>query len=114
MGLFYIIGFLVIFFIAAFLTQQWLLKRSLIEVVTIFQEKGATTPETARTLEELDLQPPGFLKRPAAFRNYKHRIVETLLTTGIVIVTEDQKYYLSESELTKSPIHQMVDTADSG
>ena len=109
----YPLGFLIIFFIVALLIQQWLLKRALNQVVAIFQKNRATTRETARTLEELNLQPLGFLRRPAAFRNFNHRVVETLSNTGIVIVTEDQRYYLSESALAKSPLGQMLNTPPS-
>ena len=113
MNWFYPIGFLIIFFIVAFLIQQWLLKRALKEVVAIFQKNRATTPENARTLEELNLQPLGFLRTPGTFRNFNHRVVETLSNTGIVIVTEDQRYYLSESALAKSPLGQMLNTPPS-
>ena len=105
----YPLGFLIIFFIVALLIQQWLLKRALNQVVAIFQKNRATTRETARTLEELNLQPLGFLRRPAAFRNFNHRVVETLSNAGIVMVTEDLKYYLSEEELAKSPLGRMLD-----
>jgi len=109
---FYIIGFLAIFAAVATFVQRLLLRRALNQVVAIFRENRATTPETARTLAELNLLPPGFLTRTPGIRDYKHRVVEALVNTSIVLVTEDQKHYISESELAKSPLHQRLDTHD--
>lgn len=105
----YIIGFFAIFTAAAIFVQRLLLKRALNQVVAIFNENRATTPETARTLKELNLLPPGFLKKAAAFRDFKYRVVEALVNADIVIITDDQKYYLSNSALAQSPIRQMLD-----
>ena len=106
----YIIIFFAIFTAVAISIQRLLMKRALNQVVAIFKANQATTTETARTLQELNLEPPGFLKRAAAFRDYKYRIVGSLVSAGIVIVTEDQKYYLSRQELARFPISEMINT----
>lgn len=108
----YIIGFFAIFTAAAIFVQRLLLRRALNRVVAIFRESRATTPETARTLAELNLLPPGFMKPTAALRDYKHRVVEALAKSGVILVTEDLKHYLSESKLAKSPLRQMLDMHD--
>jgi len=105
----YIIGFLAILAPVAIFAQRLFLKRAFNQAVAIFRENRATRPETARTLAELNLLPPGFMKRAGAFRDYKHRVVEALVKSGVVVVTEDQRHYLSESELAKSPVRRMLD-----
>lgn len=64
-------------------------KRSLIELIEKFREKGATSPDKAMTLEEFGL-PPGF-----EYLMHGH-----LGKLGIFL-EKDGKYYLSEERLTQ-------------
>ena len=105
----YPIAFLAVLCVVAFVAQQLLLKRAVKQVVAIFKEHRAFTPDTARTLAEMKLEAPGFLKRPATFRDFKNKVVLSLLSAGIVMVTEDNRYYLSRDALARSPISELLD-----
>lgn len=63
------------------------IRQRLTELVARFREKGATTPEKAMTLQELEL--------PPRFEQAMHR---RLGRTGI-FVEVNGKYYLSEERL---------------
>jgi hypothetical protein len=99
--LFIIIGLLFIIFV-----PQLLIKRAMRQVVRIFRKKGATSPMTAMTLDELKLKPLSMFQRMMSRRDYKPMAMDTMKQQGIIIETENNKYYLSEEKLAASVINQ--------
>jgi hypothetical protein len=55
------------------------------KIFAAFEEKGAVRPETARELLELGLE--------------ESRILRRLQRKGVIIATQDQRYYLSQQGL---------------
>lgn len=62
-------------------------RERLLEIIERFRQKGATSPEKARTIEELGLPP-----------RFKEAMGRRLGQVG-VFVEVDGKYYLSEARL---------------
>jgi len=92
---------IIVAMVGAFLYARYLLRKGLREVVKIFRQAHALGPESARTGEELGLDAPGTISirsfwdsTPAAF--------SVLLRSGVVRVTDDGKFFLSEEALDAS------------
>ena len=94
-----LIGLAVIFFI-----PQLLVRRAVSKVIKIFRKQNATSLQTAKTLEELRLAPKDYIMRMMSLRDYKPQALELLVNQKIVIMTEDDKFYLSEQSLAESPL----------
>ena len=94
-----IVGLAAIFFI-----PQLLVRRAIGKVINIFRKQDATSPQTAKTLKELRLEPKDFIMRMASLRDYKPQALDLLINHKIIIVTEDDKFYLSEQALAESPL----------
>ena len=102
-----IIIILIVVFLAAFLAIPNLMTRRAIgAVIKIFRKHNAIGIENARTIDELGLRPPSLMQRMMSRRDYKPRALEVLLRTGIVIITEDGKLYLSEKKLMDSGLEK--------
>ncbi len=87
--------------VGAFSYARYLLRKGLKDIVKIFRQAGALTAVSARTGQELDLDAPGTFSlrsfwdaRPAAFG--------VLLRSGVVQVTDDGRFFLSEKALAES------------
>ncbi len=89
----------------AFYGSTFLMKRAIKTVVKRFRDFDALTPTTARTVEELGLARQGFFQFKA-LRDYKPAAMDLLLRNNIIQVTEDNRLYLLESELSKINIGQ--------
>jgi hypothetical protein len=59
-----IAGLAIVFFV-----PQLMLRRAIFQIVRNFREQNATTPNAARTLEELRLQPRSYLQRITSLRD---------------------------------------------
>ena len=64
------------------------MKKRVLEVANNFREKGATSPETAKSLDELDL-PPQF-----------KMMMQTMYGESGVFVEDNGRYYLVEEKLS--------------
>jgi len=104
-----VVLFFVVGVAAIIIMPRFLLRRAVREVVRIFRKQNATTPLTARTIEELKLQRKGFLQKMWGRRDYKPYALDALVRTGIVKTTEAKKLFLSEEELAISPLGKLVE-----
>jgi hypothetical protein len=80
--------------LSAFLT-----KRAMFKVIERFCRNNALKVQGARTLDELDLNPPSFFQRLTQMRDYKPYALKILIQQGIVKATSDGKLYLIEEKL---------------
>lgn len=98
-----VVAAVVILVLATYLSR-YLFKRAVRQVIAAFRERGATDPKHALTLAELGLGPRDFVTRMTKARDYRPYAVQMLRQSGIVFETEGGKVYLSESELSRSPV----------
>ncbi len=103
-ALIYVILFIILGLAAIIFIPQLMLRRAANRVVRIFRKKNATSPQTAMTLEELKLQPRSFLQNMMSLRDYKPAALDMLVRGGIVIMTPDERYYLSEPVLMNTAL----------
>ena len=87
---------------------RYFMKKAMREVVSLFRAKGATTPKTAATLQELGLVRPGLVERMTKPRDYRLNALNLLGQANVVIPTSDGRLYLSEEDLENSPIKQFA------
>ncbi len=98
----YLVLIFVVFILVLIFVPQLLIKRALRQVVRNFRRNYATSQASAKTLVELRLKPPDIVQQLLNTRDYKPMALDTLIKTGIVIVTADDKFYLSEEQLAGS------------
>jgi len=96
---------LILLLAVAFYGSTFLMRRALKTVIKRFQDNNALTPATAKTVEELGLARRGFF-HIQAFRDYKPAALDLLVRYDIVQITEDNKVFLLEENLTKINIGQ--------
>ncbi len=96
---------LILIFLALLIAIPFALnKRAVIQVIKRFRHNGALDPESAKTIEELRLNPPTFRERIMRFRDYKPAALQGLIRVGIVQMTEDGRVYLSEEKLRNTKL----------
>ncbi len=104
-----IIILLIIVALAAFIfIPQFLLRQAVGQVIRIFRKQNATTPLTARTAEELQLQQKSYFQRMMGRRDYKPYALEALVKAGIVKTAENARLFLSEETLAESPLGKRI------
>jgi len=90
---------ILIFLVLLVVIPMSLNKRAIIQVIKRLRQQGALDIESAKTIDELRLNPPTFRERIMRFRDYKPAALQGLIRVGIVQVTEDGKVFLSEEKL---------------
>jgi hypothetical protein len=105
-GVYYMqVVLLIVFFIALLIALPFMMnKRAIRQVIKRFRDRQALDPSTAKTIDELGLTPPSFRERLMRFRDYKPAALNGLVRIGIVQVTEDGRFYLSEEKLGNTRI----------
>ena len=94
---------LIILFMVLFMVIPLMMnKRAVIQVVKRLRKHQALDIQSAKTVEEIGLQPLSFQERMLRFRDYKPAALQGLIRTGIVQMTEDGRVYLSEEKLRNS------------
>jgi len=99
-----LIVIVIVAFVLVFYIQRLFVKKAMREVVSRFRKLGATSPEKATSLEQLDLVPPDFLRRMGRLRDYKPQALRLLVQRNVIKGTGDGRVYLSEDELRGSPL----------
>lgn len=92
----------------AFFYSRFRMKKALREVIKIFRETDALNHVNAKTKEELGLMPPGLLMRLIGQRDYKPYALQLMIEANIILITEDGRYYLSETKLSSSQFHAFL------
>lgn len=101
-----IVVLLVLMVLALFVIPQWRVKRAVRNVIRIFRALNAIDSKTARSIEDLGLQPRGIMEGMLKGRDYKPHALKSMIDAGIVQVNEDRKLYLSEEKLLASSLEQ--------
>ena len=87
--------------VGAFSYARYLLRKGLKEIVNVFRRAQALTPDSAKTGQELDLDPPGTFSL-RSFWDAKPAAFGVLLRSGVIQVTDDGRFFLSEKALAAS------------
>jgi len=95
---------IIIFLVLLVVLPMALNKRAVIQVIKRLRQQGALDVESAKTIDELRLNPPTFRERIMRFRDYKPAALQGLIRVGIVQVTEDGRVYLSEEKLKSTKL----------
>ena len=95
---------LIFVFLGLFLLPQFLTRRAVPGVVRAFRAHKATSPESARTAEELGLTLRPFVQRIFRPRDYKPIALNALMAASVVRATADEKLYLDEARLASTPL----------
>jgi len=95
---------IVLFMVLLVVLPLMMNKRAIKQVIKRFRDRQALDPGSAKTIDELDLRPPSFRERLMRFRDYKPAALNGLVRVGIIKVTEDGRFYLSEEKLRNSKI----------
>jgi hypothetical protein len=98
-GIFFLLIFVFVAFPLALFISGFLMNRAMFKVIETFCRQDALDRFHAKTIEELGLQPPGFLERMIKFRDYKPYALRFLFEKGIVQMTPGEKLYLVEKQL---------------
>ena len=70
------------------------MKRAIAQVREIFYRHGAIGAESAKSVNELGLTPPGLVERLTRSRDYKPQALQYLKQAGEVLMTEDGRLYM--------------------
>ena len=84
--------------------SRFLYRRAMRDLVSLFRERGATSPSNAVTPEELGLVRASPFENMFRLRDYRPQALRVLGKANIVRATEAGGLYLSEEELKRSPI----------
>lgn len=88
---------------AMFLIPAFMTKRALPSVIRALRQHNATSPEGAKTPQEMGLARLLFAQRMFRRRDYKPAALNALIGTGVIKVTSEGKVYLEETHLAKTP-----------
>ena len=85
----------------AFYLRHILTRRAVVKVVRIFYQHNAVGMQGARTLRELGLERPDFVKRAVSPRDYKQAALQVLVKQGVIRVNTDGSVYMIEENLAQ-------------
>ncbi|HZX46685.1 MAG TPA: hypothetical protein VFF83_05390 [Clostridia bacterium] len=91
-----IVMFIVVYYGASMFT----IKRNVVKVIKVFEEKDALSAKTAASADSLGIRKQGFLERAIKRRDNRIHALQFLISAGIVITTSDGRYYLSKKKMT--------------
>jgi hypothetical protein len=101
-----------LFLFAILAVPQFFLKRAIRDIVRMFRAHNATDPASAKTLDELGFKSRGMMENVFRGRDYKPNALNILVKSQIVIMTEDERYYLSEETLAIAPLTKSLAKPD--
>ena len=100
-----IILLMLVFCLAAlFIIPTLMTKRAMKQVIRILIRTDTTSPENARSIVDLGLNPPTFRERLMRARDYKPKALDFLISLKIVLYSEEGNIYLSEENLLSSTL----------
>jgi hypothetical protein len=104
------ITLLIILVVIALTYLMWrsLMRRGFRRVVAIFRAAKATDPKRAHTLEQLGLEGRSGMLRYFGPRDYKQTAMRIMGQDRIILMTEDEKFYLSEEALRVSRVKRFA------
>jgi hypothetical protein len=81
---------------AALYIRNILTRRAVSRVLRSLRQHNATGAQGAKTLRELGLQRPSFIKKATSPRDYKQQALQILVKQGVVRANADGTVYLVE------------------
>jgi len=93
------IAVIVVFFVVYYAASMFTIKRNVVKVIRVFEEKNALAAKAAVSSEGLGIRKQGFLERAVKRRDNRIHAMRFLLSAGIVITTSDGRYYLSKKKM---------------
>ena len=91
-----------ILMIAGFIfIPRLMIRRAILQVISIFRRQNIFQPENAKTADELGLIAPGFMKRMTSTRDYKPTALEILFKAGIIRSTPEGGLYVAKEKLNE-------------
>jgi|LSQX01.3.fsa_nt_gb hypothetical protein len=93
------IGFLIAVIAIYLVVLVITMKRNIIKVVQVFEDKNALSAKTAISATELNIQKQGIMERAIKKRDNRAHALKFLLDGGVVITTGDQRYYLNKKKM---------------
>ena len=99
-----IVLLIVIFMVLLVVIPLMMNKNAVMQVIKRLRQHQALDIQSAKTVEEIGLQPLSLRERMLRFRDYKPAALQGLIRTNIVQTTEDGRVYLSEEHLRNSKL----------
>ncbi len=75
------------------------MKRNVVKVIKVFDEKKALTAKTAVSGDTLGIRKQDFLERALKRRDNRIHALQFLVNTGLVITTSDGRLYLNKRKM---------------
>ncbi len=75
------------------------MKRNVLKVIRIFEEKNALSPSTAITAEELNIRKMGVIDRAIKKKDNRHHALKFLMDGGVVVTTSYTRLYLNKKKM---------------
>ncbi len=104
-GWFVVLGVVIFVLLSFFVILPWRFRRAIPKVIRTFRELNATNSKTARTLDELGIKIPSLFST-RLFKDFKKESLDILIQAGVVVWTEDDRYYLVEDKLISSNLYR--------
>ncbi len=98
----FIIAIMIVGALVWLFVPGWMIRRDMPKVINIFRKKNAVGIRNAKTPEELGLAPKPMLQRVMSRRDYKPKALEFLIQAKVVLMTEDNKLYITEETVANA------------
>jgi uncharacterized Fe-S cluster-containing MiaB family protein len=95
----FIVAFILVAILFLVFIPRFFITRAIHKVIKTFRAHNATSAKSARTLEEMGLQPLTFTERLFRRRDYKPQAIHLLQKAEIIQQAEDGRLFLSEDRL---------------
>ncbi len=95
----FIVAAIILALLVWLFVPSWMIRRSMPKVISILRNKNAVGIRNAKTLEELGLGSKPMLERMFGRRDYKPKALHLLVETKVVLMTEDNKFYITEQTI---------------
>ncbi|MGI6697684.1 MAG: hypothetical protein GX918_00555 [Clostridiales bacterium] len=93
------IAAIVVFIVVYYAASMFTIKRNVVKVIKVFEEKNALSAKTAVSIESLGIRKQGFLERAMKRRDNRIHALQFLISAGIVVTNADGMYYLSKKKM---------------
>ena len=95
----FILLIVILAILAFFLLPRIRIRRSVNQVIAIFERNNALDVRSARTADELGLRPPTFLDGMLRMRDFKPYALQILMQTEVIRQTDGGRLYLAQDRL---------------
>ena len=97
-----------LFLFTIFALPQWFLRRAIRDVVRMLRAQKASDPASAKSLEVLGFRQRGMMGSAFRGRDYKPYALNIMIKAQIIIMTDDERFYLSEETLSTSNLTKSI------